>query len=117
MQWLVGPATVSRPRCFHAPFCVKLSALRVEVVVWYQICCLDMGGLLISHKVYVALALQVYASRIAELESQVLLDKRPPARLTKELHLLGNDLKGVHQFWTVQLICASSASSMGHICP
>ncbi|WIA34654.1 hypothetical protein OEZ86_012969 [Tetradesmus obliquus] len=36
---------------------------------------------------------QVYASRIAQLETQVLLDKRPPARLTKELHLLCNDLK------------------------
>jgi hypothetical protein len=37
---------------------------------------------------------QVYASRIASLETQVLLDKKPPARLTKELHLLCNDLKG-----------------------
>jgi hypothetical protein len=36
----------------------------------------------------------VYASRIASLETQVLLDKKPPARLTKELHLLCNDLKG-----------------------
>ncbi|KAF8061329.1 PAA2 [Scenedesmus sp. PABB004] len=36
---------------------------------------------------------QVYSSRIAALESQVLLNKRPPAALTKELHLLGNDLK------------------------
>lgn len=40
---------------------------------------------------------QVYADRIAALEAQVLLDKRPPARLTKELHLLGNDLKGKAQ--------------------
>ncbi|KAF6265675.1 cora-like Mg2+ transporter protein-domain-containing protein [Scenedesmus sp. NREL 46B-D3] len=40
---------------------------------------------------------QVYASRIASLETQVLLDKKPPARLTKELHLLCNDLKGEQQ--------------------
>ena len=38
-------------------------------------------------------ALQVYSSRIAALESRVLLDSRPQASLTKELHLLSNDLK------------------------
>lgn len=36
---------------------------------------------------------QVYSSRIATLESRVLLDSRPQAGLTKELHLLSNDLK------------------------
>lgn len=36
---------------------------------------------------------QVYSSRIAALESRVLLDSRPRASLTKELHLLSNDLK------------------------
>lgn len=38
--------------------------------------------------------LQIYASRIAALETQVLVDPRPQADITKELHLLGNDLKG-----------------------
>jgi hypothetical protein len=36
---------------------------------------------------------QVYSSRIASLESAVLLEARPQASLTKELHLLSNDLK------------------------
>eukprot|EP00775_Hariotina_reticulata_P002620 gene2620-2921_t len=36
---------------------------------------------------------QIYASHIAALEAQVMLDKRPQASLTKELHLLSNDLK------------------------
>lgn len=40
-----------------------------------------------------ALPHQVYSSRIATLESRVLLEARPNASLTKELHLLSNDLK------------------------
>jgi hypothetical protein len=51
------------------------------------------------------LLLQVYASRIASLETQVLLDKRPPARLTKELHLLCNDLKGITPQWQLYTCC------------
>jgi hypothetical protein len=39
------------------------------------------------------ICMQVYSSRIATLESRVLLDSRPKASLTKELHLLSNDLK------------------------
>lgn len=44
-------------------------------------------------KCTVKLRMQVYSSRIATLESRVLLDSRPRASLTKELHLLSNDLK------------------------
>lgn len=44
-------------------------------------------------KCTVKLRMQVYSSRIATLESRVLLDSRPKASLTKELHLLSNDLK------------------------
>lgn len=47
-----------------------------------------------NHRTATNIFLQIYASRIAALETQILVEPRPPADITKELHLLGNDLKG-----------------------
>eukprot|EP00775_Hariotina_reticulata_P012011 gene12011-12155_t len=48
----------------------------------------------VDHKVPVV---ELYRARISDLEAKVLVQKWPQASLTKELHLLGNDLKGLRR--------------------
>jgi len=70
-----------------------------------KLCWLHPGSLAFPPPVFAPPPCQVYSSRIATLESRVLLEVRPNASLTKELHLLSNDLKREREVTTSGLKC------------